>query len=331
MLNNIKNPNKIFQNGSLFLSKETFKSYIIFFGIFAFTLIISPLYVSGDQAAYNDFYQSSKGLNLIDTYQRQIVILGSADIGYSLIIWMVSDLISKNIFMSISNGILAVLVYKLTRSLDLPIWFFVGIIFSFYALVLFFAAERLKFAAIFICYAFLWRGLFSRSIILILASIFHLQAIIALLLVYLHSLSRKSFILNLFKIRNYFTSAIILSIILIFGFVAFDYFMTKLLDYLSFDPINLIKPFILGIILILCLKDKLYAFLISFSFILACLIIGTDRIIMVQFIITLFLLNHRNPFDMSILLILFFYLFIKSIEFVTKIAICGEGFLCQIY
>ncbi len=155
MLNNIKNPNKIFQNGSLFLSKETFNSYIIFFGIFVFTLIISQLYVSGDQAAYNDFYQSSKGLNLINTYQRQIVILGSADIGYSLIIWMVSDLISKNIFMSISNGILAVLVYKLTRNLDLPIWFFVGIIFSFYALVLFFAAERLKFAAIFVCYAFL--------------------------------------------------------------------------------------------------------------------------------------------------------------------------------
>ena len=331
MLNNTDNPTNIFHNRSLFLSKDTLISYVIFFGIFVFTLIISHLYISGDQAAYNDFYQSSKGLNLIDTYYQQIITLGSADIGYSLIVWMVSDLISKNVFMSMSNGLLAVLVYKLTRRLDYPKWFFIGVIFSFYALVLFFAAERLKFAAIIICFAFLCRSLFSKSIILILASIFHLQAIIVLFIVYLHILTRKSFILNLFKIKSYITSTIIFSIIFLFGVAAFDFFVGKLFDYLSFDPINLLKPLILGIILILSLKDKLYAFLISAFFIMTCLIIGTDRIIMMQFILTLFLLNYKNSFDMIVLLTLFFYLFLKSIDFVIKIALCGEGFLCQIY
>ena len=144
---------KVFNN-SWYIKKTTLYSFLIFFTIFFSTLYLSGFYVSGDQLGYIKLYEASKGQSLLDIYLKQILTVSSADIGFSIILWIFSDLLPKNVFMSLSNGIFSVLIYKLTVRLNYPKWFFIGLILSFYTLVLFFAAERLKFASIILTLAF---------------------------------------------------------------------------------------------------------------------------------------------------------------------------------
>lgn len=313
------------------IHKDSLYAFSFFSFILLISLFLSQYYISGDQYAYITFYEASKGLSFIDTYILQIASLGSADIGYSLIIWLFSDILGKNFLMSVANAFLALILFKLLRKNNYPIWFAIGMLLSFYIFVLFFAAERLKFAAIIVAIAFFYKSFFKRSLIILFATLFHAQALFALALVIIYELTRNSFISNIFKFKNLILFALISSATLIFIILGFEIIVQKFNAYSSYEIISLAKPFALGLISIVFMRDKFFALSSLVFFLLSCFVLGTDRIVMIQFIFVILFLDHNSKNQIFTLLLLFSYLFFKNIDFIYKIFICGEGFVCMPY
>ena len=316
---------------TIFVNKNTIYALSFFLFTFLLSIYIAQFYVSGDQFHYIEFYELSKGLSLLDTYILQLTSIGSADPGYSLIIWLSSNFISKNLLISLANASLAVLLFKILRKFKYPTWFFVGMLLSFYMFVLFFAAERLKFAAILILIAFFYKTFFTRALIILLASFFHAQSLFVLVLLGIHAVTRNSLLLNIFKLGNFIAFILIAAFIYIFSIFTYDLIYEKFIAYTSYDLLSLAKPIALGSISLIFMRDRLFASSCFVFFLIACFILGTDRIIMMQFIFTMLFLDHRDKNQVFVLSILFLYLFIKNLDFVYKIFVCGEGFLCAAY
>ena len=311
------------------------KNSIYSFGFCLFALlisfIVSGFYISGDQYHYINFYESSRDLTLIEVYALQLTSLGSADPGYSFLVWLFSSFVSKDTFISVANAILAFLLYKVLRKYRYPKWFIVGMLLSFYMFVLFFAAERLKFGVMFVLIAFLYKTFSARAAIILIASLFHVQALFALIMLCLHGATRTTFFYNLFKWKNFLSIILIALATSTFIFLAIDQIYAKFLAYSSYELLSLIKPIALGSIGIIFFRDKFYAILTLIFFLALCFMLGTDRVIMMQFMLTLLLLDYNNKIQALVILILFIYLFFKTIDFVYKIYVCGEGFLCLPY
>ena len=316
---------------TIYVNKNTIYSLIFFLLSFLLSIFISPFYVLGDQFHYIEYYESSRGLSLLETYFLQITSLGSADPGYSLIVWLSSNAISKNLLNSLANALLALLLFKMLRKYKYPTWFFVGMLFSFYMFVLFFAAERLKFAAIVLLVAFFYKNFFTRAFFILLASLFHAQSLFALALIGIHAITRKNLLINIFKFQNLIAVIFITTIISIFLMLSYELIFEKFITYTSYDVLNLVKPIALGSISLIFMRDKYFALSCFIFFSVACFILGTERIIMMQFIFTMLFLDHRDKNQAFILLILFLYLFLKNLDFIYKIFLCGEGFLCTVY
>lgn len=315
----------------IIVNLSTLNTFFFFITTFCISLLFSGLYIKGDQIAYIDFYEASKGLSYIETYILQIYSIGSADLGYSILIWLFSDFVSKNIFISLANAILGVLLYKILKKYNYPIWLYVGLMLSFYMFVLFFAAERLKFAAIFVLIAFFYESFFKRCFVILVATLFHAQALFVLALVIIYELTRNTFISNIFKFKNLIAFAFIFSAILIFFILGFEIIFEKFNAYSSYEIFSLAKPIALGLISIVFMRDKFFAISSSVFFLLSCFVLGTDRIVMIQFIFVILFLNHNSKNQVFILFLLFSYLFLKNIDFIYKIFICGEGFVCMPY
>tara|TARA_Y100000766_G_scaffold285516_1_gene309685 strand:- start:7188 stop:8132 length:945 start_codon:yes stop_codon:yes gene_type:complete len=311
--------------------KDSLYAFSFFLLTLLISLFISQYYISGDQYVYIDFYEASRGLSLAETYILQITALGSGDIGYSLVIWLFSDILEKNFLMSAANAFLAFILFKLLRKNNYPIWFAVGVLLSFYIFVLFFAAERLKFAAIIVVVAFFYKSFFKRSLIILFASLFHAQALFVLALVIIYELTRNNFISNIFKFKNLIAFVFISFTIFIFFILGFEIIVQKFNAYSSYEIFSLAKPTALGLLSIVFMRDKFFAVSSSFFFLLSCFILGTERIVMIQFIFVILFLDHNSKNQIFTLFLLFSYLFLKNIDFIYKIFICGEGFVCMPY
>ncbi len=320
-----------FARKKIIVDLSTLNTFFFFVATFFISLLFTGFYIKGDQSIYIEFYEASKGLSFLETYILQISTMTSSDLGYSVLIWLFSDIVSKNIFISLSNAIFGVLLYKLLKKYNYPTWLYVGLILSFYMFVLFFAAERLKFAAIFVTIAFFYKSFLSRSLIILFASFFHSQALFALALVIIYEVTRASFISNIFKLKNLIIFIFFSVIALTFALLSFEFIFERFIAYSSFEFSNLVKPFVLGLISVTFMRDRFFAISSTLFFLISCFVLGTDRIIMMQFIFVILFLNHNSKNQIFVLFILFSYLFLKNIDFIYKIIICGEGFVCMPY
>ena len=320
-----------FARKKIIVDLSTLNTFFFFIVTFCISLLFKSFYVKGDQYIYIEFYEASKGLSFLEIYILQISSMTSSDLGYSVLILIFSDLVSKNTYISLSNAILGALLYKLLKKYNYPTWLYIGLILSFYMFVLFFAAERLKFAAIFVIIAFFYKSFLKKSLILLFAAFFHTQAVFALALVIIYEVTRADFISNIFKLKNLIIFTFFSLITAFFLALSFEFIFEKFLQYSSYELLSLVKPFALGLISITFMMDKFFAISSTLFFLISCFILGTDRIIMMQFIFVILFLNHNSKNQIFVLFILFSYLFIKNIDFIYKILICGEGFVCMPY
>jgi hypothetical protein len=120
--------------------------------IFLFSYYIAQFYTSGDQLQYHGAFKEMKGLELIEAFGAYHIYLTSDEPIYFLISWLFSNLdFSKNIVMSIANALLANILFRALKKLNTSIYIIVFIICTnYYLFGLYFAAERLKFAFIFL-------------------------------------------------------------------------------------------------------------------------------------------------------------------------------------
>jgi len=302
-----------------------FKISIIVY-IFLFSLYFLHIYTLGDQKAYISFWNNIVEFNFIDGFSYYHAALSSYEIGYYSIVYLFSNILNldKNIFISLSNVVLAFLVFKffIINKVD-KFLAFIFVISNFYILVLYFSAERLKFAIIFLLLVLLIK---SKNLFYFFVPLsFHLSIAI----IYVVTLS-KEIIYNLlkFKIKK---QALIFIFGLFFMFVLFNiqifYKISSYWDTYG-GPFEWIKTFIFYI-LVLLYTPKIKIFEVSCIFLtlsLFSIIVGDIRVNMFSYIFFLYYFIIYERVKSIPFLAIYFYFMIKGLFFLYQILLYGDGF-----
>jgi len=132
---------------------------------FALTYWFAPRYMAGDQIGYGLVYRIMGGLGLGEFRNLYEQKISGSDYFHNILIWITSTLeIGKNTVMSIANGFLAAYAWQLFCKWGADGRIAAIIVLSnFYMLVLYFAAERLKFGILFVVLSLIWADSFRRS------------------------------------------------------------------------------------------------------------------------------------------------------------------------
>jgi hypothetical protein len=123
--------------------------------VFLMTLLLSSYYVNGDQFHYRSVYDAVSSLSFVEGYLHYNVSLSSYEYVHYSLIWVFSRFLEKDVFIALSNSILAYLL--LINLAKLRVFYLISVILvlsNFYLFVLYFAAERLKYGMIFFLLSF---------------------------------------------------------------------------------------------------------------------------------------------------------------------------------
>lgn len=303
--------------------------------IFLFTYFIAQFYTESDQFLYHKSYDEIKGLSLIEAFASYNLYLGSSEPIYFLISWVSSNLeFSKNLVMSISNAILANIIYRVFNKLNTSLYLIVFIICTnYYLFGLYFAAERLKFAFIFLFLAFLVHENFKKKYLYIFLSfITHIQVLVILASsLFANIFEWLMLFLKKFKFKftlKYFIAFFVIIIAIIF---LFDYLLQKFSNYSeiasSNDFISNIFQSILFLILsLLYTDDKRRTILIFLIIIFSASILGPGRLTMMAYMYFMFYSSKfKNGFNFG-LISTSLYFFVKSIYFILYVFQMGHGY-----
>ena len=148
--------------------------------VFLLSILIMPFYTESDQSVYRKVYEALPGFSLTEGFSFYSRSLSSKEFVHFFLSWVASHFIGKDLFIAFSNAILA----YITMSLFLRWKASVTIAFSllltnFYFLVLYFAAERLKFGFIFLVLSMIYIDQIKRFYVFaVLALISHVSVVI---------------------------------------------------------------------------------------------------------------------------------------------------------
>lgn len=165
------------------------KNIIVYFCvaifIFLVTFFVGSKYVNGDQVHYRDLYLNISELGLSDAYKYYTSRIDSLEFVHFFIIWCTSPYFEKDIVMALANVALAHVWLKLFQKWGASLYIAVFLVVTNYYLVaMYFSAERLKFACIFIGLSFLYFDKPKRLYLFsFLALITHAQAIVVYVVV----------------------------------------------------------------------------------------------------------------------------------------------------
>jgi hypothetical protein len=143
------------------LTRQAHKdSWILFITllVFIFSLFLSKFYVAGDQFGYQNTYRLIEGLGLQDGFWMYEHNISGSEYVHFFLSLVGSNLgIDKNFLISLFNGMLAFLSFRLFEKWGVDFRVAVLMVLTnFYMLVLYFAAERLKFGFLFLVLSLLY-------------------------------------------------------------------------------------------------------------------------------------------------------------------------------
>lgn len=305
-------------------------SLLLAVAAFAFSMLFAPLYVGGDQAVYAKVYSefSSFGLNIFDDFTFYQEMTDSREPGYFILVKIVAPLMDKFVFGSMLN---AALVYFLARwlAINRVSWVVRPLIFgNFYLLVLFFSADRLKVALIFLLIAEMSIG--RKKYFLMSMGIFsHIQILFLVLVKYF--VKAPDIFRNMIKGKISFRWRELL-VIGAFGIVAAALGNQILLKFSVYNALSagadeLVKPLAFLIGSIFYAKEKwLEAVFAQIPVLVGCYFLGSDRLVIFSFIIFMFYaLKVSRGLNFGVLMSLG-YFFFQGVIFLQNIVYFGDGF-----
>ena len=236
--------------------------------------------------------------------------------------------------MSFSNSLLAISIGYLMIILDVSYLIIIITIFSnFYILVLYFAAERLKFGFLFLTISLIYnKNIFKNIVYIILAIASHTQIIIFVFAKVFSTIVIKILIFfKNFKFKGKLKNILLLTIFVSPLFYLYDHILSKFITYSGNASNNgflqnIWQTIIFSVIGIFYAKNK-YEATLMFLFILICSsILGPERITMMSyFLFFYYALMYNKGMNIAIY-ITTFYFSIKSIFFIQRIIENGHGF-----
>lgn len=313
--------------------KESVWQIAIGVAVFFFSMVLSQLYVEGDQLGYHRAYSLIEGLGLTDGFFIYEHNVSGAEYTHFLLSLLGSNLgIDKNMLMSLFNAILAVLSLRLLEKwgADFRVSCFI-VLTNFYLFVLYFAAERLKIGFIFLVLSLLYCNRPLNSYLLSFLSIwshFSMSFVYAsVLLANIYDQLRSGL-----KIRSksfYLSILMLLPPLLLFLYES-KTILWKLSTYIernldlsvaTFIPLGLVMAFT-GIYV----KDIRKSFVVFAPFLVGVALLGGSRLNMLAYFVFLYFGLKVNAGLNAGILLTAVYFFYKSIGFVANILDHGHGF-----
>ena len=318
--------------------KFSHSSLVLFFvsvGIFLFSLFFGPLYVASDQINYRGAYDIVYGLNLIQANIAYKVHL-NAEIVHFLVVWTASNLgFEKDFTMAVFNSLLAYLIMRLCLQWRVSIYVAMAIVFTnFYLIVLYFAAERLKFGFIFLMLSLLYSSNPKTSATFAVTAVLsHAQQII----IYVSIIFSSVMTSVLFTLKTYRVG--VRSLWLLIGLVIIGLAIFNVLGDLILYKFKYYNAAVDGNILsniwkslaffVLTLQYSTDRFKITCIFcmlFLATLFVGPERVNMISYVFFMFYaLQYRRGVNAGVVLTSF-YFGVKSIYFILDVIQTGQGF-----
>jgi len=299
------------------------------FLVFMLSLIVSPFYTEGDQKAYRAVYDELANLELIEGFIFYTSKVSSQELVHFFLVWILSPVINKDIFIAFSNAILAYISMSLLQKLKAPVFIsLVLLLTNYYIYVLYFAAERLKFGFIFLFLSMLYVDKHKRFYgIAFLAIISHVQIIIAYASIVLNIVSKE--ITELIR-RGRLPKSLFFIILLLFilPFFIGDQFLIKFEAYYrSRDFHELVRIFIFFFLSLFYSKKKSQVFIIFFPLIILVLLVGGDRVNLYGYFVFLYYaLQINREWNIGLIGTSIYYAY-STIVFLYKIFVYGDGYV----
>lgn len=296
-----------------------------------YSYLISGFYISGDQEWYFKAYESISGKNFIDALNSYQKVLDTSELMHFFLTWIVSSLnVSKNVFMSFSNGVLAGLLTCLLLRNGLSPFLALSVIFSSYYLnVLFFDLERLKFAFIFLL-AYL---IYPRLWLLGSAVFSHALTVIPIMLglpwkyVFLkNGLLKKqgySWVIPKWKLAFFFGTLFFLVVSLLWDHIAYRVtYYYKPFEFSSLSDICRLGIFY-GLTM-LTSRQKIKASSFFVGLMILAILFGDSRLNMLGYFGFLYYSNFRNKLFPVIIFPVILYFLFKSTVYIWKLYLFGQ-------
>lgn len=300
--------------------------------IFIYSLVLLPLLVNGDQEAYRNFYYNCfYSENTKQQFLCYASTVGTQEPVYFYLVKFFHIFLEKDLFISLVNSLTTFVFVKIVytyfekkRNVHL---FIILMLFNYYTTVLFFSAERLKFALFFLLLSIFFskfKSLFFK-IIMVLT---HIQMMIIYLSLLLNDFFKKNEKSMIFKISTF----VILSLALLVIYSTLQEHITR--KFISYNSeienninriIGVFKASIFLVLTYLSVK-KIYPLLLQFPLIIAIFIFGSSRIIiMVFFMYVATVVYYNKKIDFLVISVLIYFLF-RSVDFWNNVIDYGSGF-----
>jgi hypothetical protein len=297
--------------------------------VFIFSLAICPYYINGDQIVYIKLYEGLRGLNIIEGFVFYASNIDSKEFGHFFLSWLSSNChIEKDLFIAISNAFLAYFLLSLFQKWRVSAIIAVMLITTnFYFIVLYFAAERLKFGVIFLVLSILYIDKIKRFYVFVFLSIIsHIQMLGIYIPIFFNVFVKQlSKLFRTEKISRY--------ILFIFPFLFIpvllmaDQIFIKIQACLNVrDLVEIVKSLLFFLLAFWYSKKKIETILLFLPLIIAVFLLGGNRLNMFGYFIFLYYaLPFRGGFNFGVLATSAYFAY-SSIGLIANIMEYGNGF-----
>jgi len=222
-------------------------------------------------------------------------------------------------------------ISKLMVSQRINKLFILTLLFNFYFLVLFLAAERLKFSLLFfVLFIYYFQKKKTSVLFLILSILSHAQTILLLLTLYINKfLQAVSNIFIHLKIKksSFIVPVLITSVLILY--ILKDHIISKIGSYSGdgFNIFDIVKPVIFMIFTFLIYKKNFRKIFFMFSpMIVGSYFFGESRIVIFAYFLFFFLSFRRSSKINIYVLITTIYFIYKGVFFLKDVVVYGTGF-----
>lgn len=307
--------------------------------VFIASLLFAPFYFSGDQTFYRLTYENMAGRNLIEAYSLYPKYMSSSEFVHFFVVWLASGFgIEKNLVMATVNGLLAFFLMRLFEKWRVSLFVASSIcITNFYMLVLYFAAERLKFGVLFfIMSAYYLQNKKTSLALSLLAVASHVQILIpyAALLSPRFFLSRFFRSLLTYKLR--YKGILVPILVFVTGvaliWIFLGYQISSKFEYYAAaqsgknDPLVFLQSISIFGITLLYTKKRFEVVLKFIPIFIVVFLIGGDNVNLFAFAIFIFYAStYKRGLNFGILISSIYFAY-KSVNFIGRIIETGQGF-----
>ena len=310
------------------LSRIFFAKLIAAGLVLLLSLLIMPFYTDGDQGVYRKVYKALPDLGLTEGFLLYSVTLTSKEVVPFFLYWVASRFVDKDLFIAFLNAILAYAIMSLFQKWRVSVTIaFLLLLTNFYFLVLYFAAERLKFGFIFLALSLIYIDHVKRFFgFATLALISHVQIII----VYVSML----FNFIVMQINKLFrTGKVSKKLLLVVPFLfiplllAENQVISKFQSYYSERTLTeLAKIFAFLLLALWYSKKKMETFIVFIPMVIIVYMVGGERVNMLGYFTFLYYgMQYKRGWNMGVMATSAYYAY-TSIDFVINIVKHGNGF-----